>query len=240
MQPTSNLYEELLAGSHWKETRLSINDSDPNTSYDESILISMHTYRQVFPSETPSVGGCISGEIAIEMKRPPSTIPRQAKLVPYVRLTDGSRATEWIKKGVFYVDTRSMREDGSNFEVLTIKGYDDILKAEQDYPETTLTWPAIDIDVVDEIAKFIGVSVDSRTRDVIKNAYQVGYPADYSCRETLGYIAAMYGGSFIMSDLGELLLVTLGDVFADDDRVTNYLINEEGYNITVGGVRILV
>lgn len=240
MQLTTDVYKKLLNEYHWKEVRLSINDSAPDRSLDESTLISMKTYRQVFPSEAPAVGGCISGEIAIEMEMPTKPIPRQAKLKPYVRLTNGTEYSEWVQKGVYYIDTRKKTEDGSDFEILTIQGYDDILKTEQDYPETTLSWPAIDIDVVKEIAAFIGVPVDARTIQVMTNAYQVGYPAEYSCRETLGYIAAMYGGSFVMSDVGKLQLITLGDVFADDDQTTSYLITEDNYNITVGGVRILV
>lgn len=240
MQATSALYNELLAKDHWKETRLAINDAEPEEGYDESDLISMRTFGQVFASENPVVGGCVSRTISIQMKQPRRDIPRQAKLIPWVRLTDGTQASEWIQKGVFYIDTRKKTEDGSDFEILNIEGYDDILRAEQYYPETALSWPAIDIDVVNEIADFIGVSVDPRTVEVMTNSYQVGYPEDYTCRETLGYIAAMYGGCFIMSDIGQLLLVTLGSVFADDDQTTHYLINEEEYRITVGGVRILV
>lgn len=240
MVTTSELYKELLQGNHWKETRLALNNEFPEQGFDESVLRSLKTYRQVFPGDAPAVGGCIAGELHLVMQYPSRDIPRQSKLVPYVRLTDGTRHSEWIQKGVYYIDTRSKTEDGSGMEILTIEGYDDILKAEQDYPASALSWPAIDVDVVNEIADYMGVQVDVRTLAIMKNAYQVDYPEEYTCRETLGYIAAMYGGSFVMSDKGQLLLVALGNVFADDDQVTNYLINEEDLNITAGGVRILV
>lgn len=240
MQPTSDLYKELWSNYHWKETRLAVNDSDPNDGYNESDLISMKISGQVFAADAPVVGGCVSRTISIQMKQPTVDVPRQAKLVPWVRLTDGVRSSEWIQKGVFYIDTRKKTEDGSDFEVLTIEGYDDILRAEQYYDTTTMSWPAVDIDVVNDIAAHIGVAVDPRTVEVITNFYQVDCPTDYTYRETLGYIASMYGGCFIMSDLGQLLLITLGDVFADDTETTNYLINEEDYRLTVGGVRLLV
>ena len=259
MQATSDLYKELLASNHKKETRLAIGEtgslitksgeyitfggvrilvgaSGADGGYDESLLMSMETDKRVFNDDTPTVGDCVSGEIDIEMHKPLGEIPKQARLVPYVRLTDGSRHSEWIQKGVYYVDTRKKKEDGSAIEKIVIHGYDDMLKAEQDYPESELQWPATDIDVVREIAAFIGVSVDERTVAIMTKGYMVQYPGGYTCKETLCYIAAMYAGCFIMSDIGELRLVTLAGI----PKETRYLIASAGQPITFGGVKILV
>lgn len=238
----SDLFNELLSGDYYVETRLSVNGAAPEDGYDESQLISMKTSRKTFQQELPTVGGCIAGEISIEIREPEEAIPRQAKLIPYVRLRDleGTRFSEWIQKGVFYIDTRKKLEDSTGLIRLQIQGYDDILKTEQDYPESALSWPAADVDVVHEIADHIGVEVDARTMDIMKNAYQVDDVTGYSCREVLGYIAAMYGGNFIMSDRGKLRLVAMGDVSADDTLETNYLVNEGGDIVTFGGDRILV
>lgn len=259
MQTTSDLYRELLSGSHWKETRLAIGEtgklitklgdtitfggtsilvgsSGADGGYDESVLVSMKTSGRMFSQDTPGVGGCVSGEIDVEMVKPLGDIPRQARLVPYVRLTDGIRYSEWIQKGVFYVDTRQKKEDGTGIEKIVIHGYDSMLKTEQDYPAGTLSWPARDIDVVREIASYIGVSVDSRTAAIMARGYPVQYPGGYTCREVLGYIAAMYAGCFVMSDLGELRLVALNGIPVE----TRYLIAGVGQPITIGGVRILV
>jgi hypothetical protein len=46
----------------------------------------------------------------------------------------------------------------------------------------------------------------------------------------------MYGGSFVTSDTGELLLVTMFGI----PKETNYLIENAGFAITFGGDRILV
>lgn len=243
MQDISLLFKSLiLSGDYRVETRLSIDGAAPDDAYGENVLISLKTSRRVFQQALPTVGGCIAGEISVDMMQPETAIPRQAKLIPYVRLhnLEGTQCTEWIQKGVFYIDTRKKRDDTSGFVRLQIKGYDDILKTEQDYPESKLTFPAIDTDVVQEIAEHIGVEVDERTLDIMKNAYQVDDATGYSCREVLGYIAAMYGGNFIMSDCGKLLLVALGDASADDEVETSYLINEDLDIITFGGDRILV
>lgn len=260
MQETSSLYKQLLADPrHWKECALAIGEtgvlitkygegitfggvriltgsSGADGGFDETRLISMNTVAKVFSGNAPSVGECVSAQIDIEMLKPTADIAKQARLVPYVRLTDGIRHSEWIQKGVFYIDTRNKKEDSSNIEKLVIRGYDNMLRAEQDYPSSRLSWPARDIDVIKEIAEFIGVSVDSRTVSIMQRGYKVPYPSQYSCREVLGYIAAMYGGCFVMSDLGELRLVTINGIPAE----TRYLIDSSGQAITFGGVRILV
>lgn len=259
MQATSALYQELLSSRHWKETRLAIGEtgklitklgdsitfggtrilvgsSGADGGFDEGTLISMSTYSRMFAEDKPSVGGCISGEIKVEMLRPLGDIPRQARMVPYVRLTDGTRRSEWIQKGVYFIDTRELIEDGSGIERLTIHGYDAMLKTEQAYPSSTLSWPATDIQVVREIAEFIDVPVDSRTAAIMTRGYKVQYPGEYTCREVLGYIAAMYAGCFVMSDLGELRLIALNSIPPE----TRYLVTNTNDIITFGGDRILV
>ena len=259
MQQTSALYQELLSSNYKMDTRLAIGEtgvlitkrgeaitfggvsiltgsSGADGGYDETILMSMETDSRVFSEDTPSVGDCISSQIDIEMMKPFGEIPTRARMVPYVRLTDGYRFSEWIQKGVFYIDTRSKVEDGSSIEKIRLHGYDDMLKTEQDYPASTLSWPALDIDVVREIAEFIGVPIDPRTMPIINRGYLIQYPTGYSCRDVLGYIAAAYAGCFVMSDLGELRLVTINGI----PKETRYLIDAAGFAITIGGDRILV
>lgn len=265
MQQTSELYKELLAAYNTgrpnirTETRLAVGangvlitkQGDAITfggtsilvgatgadgGYDESLLVAMHTDFRVFSQDQLSVGGCVAAEITVEMLKPLGEVPRQARLVPYVRLTDGVRFSEWIQKGVFYVDTREKLGVGTSVERVRLHGYDSMLKAEQDYPTSTLSWPAKDVDVVREIAEYIDVSLDPRTVDILTHGYQVQYPGEYSCREVLGYIAAMYAGCFVMSDTGELRLIT----FYSIPKETRYLVDSAGQPITFGGVKILV
>ena len=239
MRSVSELFKELYENGCKTEVKANI----AGTDYFMDSLVSMRTVRKVFSEDSPVLGACVAGELSLELIAPDTSIPRQAKIIPFVRLTDGSRFSEWLQKGVFYIDTRSTREDSTGAKILTIHSYDDMLKAEQDYPESSLDWPAADIDVVNEIARFIGVPVSAKTTDLIKNAYQVQYPAQYTCRETLGFIAAMYGGCFIMNDLGELELIVfapVGNVTPDEPVEGGCLITEDGDYITFGGVRILV
>ena len=235
MQETSSLYKRLLADpGHWKEYSLVIGESGADSVFRESSIISMSTQKSIFSDSNPSVGNCIAGQITAEIMKPKGDIPRRARLAPYVRLTNGKEYSEWLPKGVFFIDHREY--SGDENERMTVYGYDHIILAEEEFPSSTHTWPRKDIDVVRDIASTIGTFVDSRTVQIMNKGYLINYPAGYSMRETLENIAAMYAGSFIMSDTGGLLLVTMFGI----PKETSYLIDSVGFAVTFGGDRILV
>ena len=258
MQETSSLYKRLLADpGHWKEYNLVIGESGvlvdefsnritfggtailvattgADSGFRESSIISMSTQKSIFSDSNPTVGNCIAGQITVEMIRPKGDIPRRARLEPYVRLTNGKEHSEWIQKGVFFIDHREY--SGDENERMVINGYDHIILTEDEFPSSTNEWPRTDVDVVRDIANEIGASVDKRTVQIMNKGYKINYPACYSMREVLENIAAMYAGSFIMSDNAELLLVTMFGI----QKETSYLIDNVGFAITFGGDRILV
>lgn len=132
----------------------------------------------------------------------------------YWYVSTGREATEWVRKGIYYIDTR---EWDAQHEFLTITGYDAMLKTEQNYftPPVTITgWPKTDAAVVSEICTRIGVELDART--VLNKGYMVQIPAVSSdgkdsdtLREVLGWIGGMYGGNWCITDEGKLRLVPL-------------------------------
>ena len=199
--------------------------------YGEDIIVSLTTTGGLFADGTLSVGSAVSREINLSLWNVSTTIPKMAKLIPYYRLSNGTQTSEWIQKGVYYIDTRSV-DSG----LLTVHGYDDMLKAEQIWtPDQSLEFPMPMTQVVDIIANIMGVEIDART--VLNSSYTVDYPAnDYTLRDVLRFIAAAHGGNWIMSDAGELWLVGLNDLPTE----TNYLCDEDGDWITFGGDRILV
>lgn len=144
--------------------------------------------------------------------------------------------SEWLPKGVFYIDTRETSHNGNRLDILSVHGYDSMLFAEQLYPSTTHEWPVVDTAVVQEAADAMGVEVDPRTYNLMTSGYMIPLPGSYSIREVLGYIASMYVGSFIITETGLLRLVSILEL--PDE--TNYLINSAGDAITFGGDRILV
>lgn len=144
--------------------------------------------------------------------------------------------SEWIPKGVYYIDTREISRNSDGNDVMSFHGYDAMLFGEQPYPETSFAWPTSDLNVVNDVAAKMGVPVDPRTTAIINENYQISLAAGFTMREILGYIASMYVGSFVMTDTGKLRLVTILELPPE----TNYLIDTSGSAITFGGDRILV
>ena len=232
MQSTSALYQTIIEGDHWFETRLII---DGVGTYGETDLFAMSTTHEMFHN-SPTIGSAVAGEIIVKMVYPQDvTIRAMAKLLPRVRACNATQQSEWISQGVYYIDTRERTVTDYGESVLELHGYDAMLKAEQMY-NGRITGDSTDIQMVNEIAYQMGVSVDSRTTALMTAAYTIPLPTGYSYREVLGYIASMYVGCFIITDEGKLRLVSITELPPE----TNYLIDEQGDAITFGGDRILV
>lgn len=227
MQTVSALYQQIMSGEHYAERKINI----AGTDYGGDTIVSLTTTGGLFADGTLSVGSAVSREINLSLWNVSTTIPKMAKLIPYYRLSNGTQTSEWIQKGVYYIDTRSV-DSG----LLTIHGYDDMLKAEQIWiPDQSLEFPMPMTQAANIIADIMGVEIDART--ALNSSYTVDYPAnDYTLRDVLRFIAAAHGGNWIMSDVGELWLVGLNDLPTE----TNYLCDEDGDWITFGGDRILV
>ena len=259
MQNTSPLYRRLLADeNHWFEASVVIGDSGnlitergetilfggtaivvsrtgADSGFGEDIVFSVSTTSSLF-SNNPEIGKAVSAEIDLKMLNPSGDIPRMGVVIPYVRVRTEDEYSEWLQQGVFYIDTRDISNNDDDLTILTLHGFDGMMKAEQDYASTNLNWPAKDTAIVQEIADKMGVSVDPRTWEVMTDANKLPLPTSYTLREVLGYIASMYVGCFIMTDTGELRLVTLLEL----PEETNYLIDSVGDAITFGGDRIKV
>ena len=227
MQTVSALYKQIMSGEHYAERKINI----AGTDYGEDVLVSLNTTGGLFADGTLSAGGAVAREIDVVLWDVDSTfIPKMAKMKPYYRLTNGTQTSEWIQKGVFYIDTR-VTDSG----LLTIHGYDDMLKAEQVWRPQGLTFPMSMQQAANVIAGLMGVELDSRC--VFNSSYTVSYPAnEYTLRDVLRFIAAAHGGNWIMSDIGELWLVPLNTLPAE----TFLLCDEDGDAIQFGSDFILV
>lgn len=229
MQTTSALYQALILDpTARKQVQIVI----AGVTYGEGQIVSLSTTSGMFAEDTMGIGGAVAKEIDLVLRQP-GTIPRMAKMIPSYRLVKGTQASEWIQKGIYYIDTRSTDEVTG---VMTIHGYDDMLKAEQVWePAQSLEFPMPMDDAVNVIAGLMGVTLDHRTQ--ISHTYTIDYPAnDYTLRDVLRYIAVANAGNWIITDDGKLRLVSFGEIPTE----TNYLVEEGGDAITFGGDRILV
>lgn len=234
MHNVSDLWRTLLASpGHRKEVKLVI----AGVTYGEDKIVDGSLRIDGGLYSDFGIGNCCARQIDFEIY-PQGTIPRQAQIEVYVRLVLGEQVSEWIHKGVFFFSTRKTdRITG----VLSVHGYDAMLKAEETWLDSsydTETWPMPAATAVNDIAARMGVAVDSRT--VLDAAFPMQYPVDdegdMTMREALGRIAVANAGNWIITDEGKLLLVGLNSM----PEETNYLVTETGSAITFGGVRILV
>lgn len=187
--------------------------------------------------ETFGIGNAATAKLTLSLFA--DSIPRAATIKRYIRLRNGTQASEWLPKGVFFANRRS-EEDG----YWTVEAFDAMRKAEQPWePDQSLKFPLSMPAAVKEFARMMGVEIDPRT--VLNPAYTIDYPASdpesgtgdyYSIRQELQWIAAAHAGNWIITDEGKLLLVSLLSIPPE----TNYLVTEYGDAITFGGVRILV
>lgn len=223
-QTTSALWHDLLhkPGTE-REFKFVINDVE----YGKDAEVSHSVESQLFEEFGIGNACCATLKLAVIA----DNIPRAATIKRYLRLVNGSQATAWIPKGVFFTNKRS--RDGDYWEV---EAYDAMRKADVVWePSNSLTFPMSMPTAVNLFCQMMGVKLDKRT--ALNSAYTIDYPAnDYTVRNELCFIAAAHGGNWIITDAGKLLLVPLLSMPAE----TNYLITEYGDAITFGGVRILV
>lgn len=236
MQEVSARYQELLTGSHTKESRLLVD----GTAYGESTIIkgSLKTAIALFAGDTPTVGGAVAGEISVQLLGiASSSVARMAELRPQVRLVgDSGEPSEWVAQGVYNVDKRSYNKQTG---VLTLHGYDKMLATEQWYTNSVGTGGVTDITIVNRVCTQVGITLDSETDSFFSASgknYKVTNPRNYTCRELLQAIAGWYGGNWCMTPVGKLRLVLLNSL----PKETNYLVDNGGNAITFGGDRILV
>ena len=210
MNTTSQIYNSIFSGIHRFEVKVNIGGTD----YGMDVLTSLNSCRSVFGSGSPRLGMAPAGELSLSLYLDSASVPRMAEIRPYFRVVNDTRQSEWIAKGVYFVDTR---EADTTTGLLTLHAYDAMLKGEQAYPSVEHIWPYSDIQVVTEIASLLGVTVDARTTTLMTAGFMIPLPAQYTIRETLQYIAALYGGSFVITDSNTLRLIPLWSVKSEAD-----------------------
>lgn len=223
-QATSALWDELWRKSGTeREYGFDINGVWYGPDQEISHSVSSELY--------PEFGIGNATAASLKMSLFSSGIPRGATIKRFIRLKNGTQVSEWLPKGVFFINRRA--KDGDRWSV---EAFDAMRKAEAVWePDQSIPFPLTMPNAVKEFARIMGISIDSRT--YLDASYTIDYPANnYTIRDELRFIAVAHAGNWVITDTGELLLVPLISV----PKETNYLVTEKGDAITFGGVRILV
>ena len=218
MHQTSELYKEIVADRfHKVECKLLID----GVEYGENALVSVETENNLFAEEAPSCGNAVSGTITAKLRTPNTIIRTKAKIELFARVSSGDLVSEWIPKGVYFLDTREKQKTKNGEDtIIVLDGFDAILMGEQEYIPSG-DWPKSDAEVIEEMCWILGVECVWRPD---KN-FPIQKPIGYSVREIIGYIAAMYGGSVNMDDSGKLKFVGLRQ-------------NQNGHEVVFSGLSV--
>lgn len=223
-QITSELWETLL---RTKNTSREYGFDIDGVWYGADAVIGHNVENGLY--EQFGIGNAATAKLTLSIYA--DDIPRGATIKRFARLKNGDTVSEWIPKGVFFINRRPV-EDG----YWEIEAFDVMRKAEKIWtPDQSLDFPLPMQDAVEEFARIMGCEIDSRT--VLHPNYTIDYPeSETTIRQEFQYIAAAHGGNWIVTDEGKLFLVPLLSIPPE----TNYLVTEYGYAITLGGVKILV
>ena len=210
------------------QTAILVESGSPDDGVRENALMSVSTSNQLFDGNTPSIGNAVAGQIELELLDIGFNIPRMAEIRPYVRVTNGTDTSEWIPQGVYFTDTRYVTHNDDGLDIWTVSGFDAMLKAEQPYPYDTQTKAS---DVVRTIAGLMGLGdqIDSHVWEIIptNGGDVIQCSGEYTAREHLQYIAALYGGNWTITNEGKLNLVRINEAPYE----TNLLTDESGYTL---------
>lgn len=217
MHQTSSTYQKILAGPHRVETVLQVGSnadvavcwSIPGTVYGEDMITKIRQKGDILDREAPGIGYFVARKLEVTMLDPSKQVSTMGRLVPFSRLVSDSGVSEWIPKGVFFVDTRKKAMVDAQAATVDIVAYDAGLKASIDYDTSALSWPATDVQVVADIAGKIGTAYDVGN---LTGGFSIATPEDKTCCEVLRGIAALYGGNFTLDDCGVLRMLPLQTV----------------------------
>ena len=227
-----SLFEKIFKYlEHTTQTRVIFGNGD---TYDIENIYDAKLDYTVLPNNVPGVGGTNAKQLSVTIL-PKSEIGRGEQVQVQMRVSVRSgliAQSEWIPKGTFFVDTREISADGLR---TTFHCYDAMLKGDADFMQSTHIDPwdqdTTDADVVADIATILGVPVDPSN---VLGGYTIQRPLDgLTVREVLGYIGALNGGNFIVSEQNKLKLIKLVS-----DR--SLLATEEHQPILFGNVFIVL
>lgn len=152
--------------------------------------------------ESPEIGIVTTGTLDLTIY-PKGSIPKAARIFCECQLTtkDGL-FTSWYPIGTYFVSRRQ-----STGEIMNLQCRDSMVKAGRPYAPLTriVEWPASCTSVAAEIAGLMGVTVDNRSP--LNASLTVDYPSEILMSEVLAMIAAMHGGTWVITAENKLRLI---------------------------------
>ncbi|WP_127539394.1 hypothetical protein [Paenibacillus illinoisensis] len=210
MFPISPIYADYLRRP---DREFIVKASVGSEEYDDTKIVDFSIENSLSLTDGFQIGTAIPSKLTIKL-RTNEIIPANARIMPYLSLSMRGMTwlqaqypwqdmhiswtgtgTDWLPLGEFYVDSRERIND-----VWTFVCYDKLVFSDVAYV-SSLTYPATQRAVFDEICKRLGWTYDSSV--VINPNYRIqAGPAGYTMRQVLSYIAAANSASLYIDKAG--------------------------------------
>ena len=222
MLNTSQLYKDLFSQGAIEEYKIVVDDTE---YLQDSIYDTIWVKQQLFSTDTFNVGGFALSTLEVKLKVPTISIPRNAFIKFYYRLTNGDENSEWIPKfSGRVVKRRRFTDDVTTIEALS-KGanYDVFLDV---FPDATDIYPADNREIANLCATHLGLPIENINE--IYDGNNVEYPNEETVISVLQYIAALSGGNWIITEDDNLRLVVLNKTITDIPKYSAFnIVSEE-------------
>lgn len=238
MQTTSATYKSIITGRYTTEAQVFITDTDGNEHAVGHSMLSAPVEISDGCFNKFGIGNAVAAEINVQLLVPLDWVPaRMARMRVQFRVKNSTQTSEWLNKGIFFVDTRERTKNLYGEDVMIIHGYDRMLMSEQMYSEVSWTSKK-DYEVLQEICSLLGWTLNSETLSYLQGlpTINISTPFNFTYREVLQSIAAMRCGNFVMDEDGKLKIIPITSAPPE----TYYLITPVGDPITIGGDRIVL
>ena len=174
------------------KAEITLLDGQSVTLTDEEILSDGFSYEAATSGESSfDIGSAIINSCTLRFENVDGFYHQYdfdlAKVVPYIGLEETDGSITWKKKGTYYVDAANMKESSVTLECL-----DNLANFDRPYYESTLSFPATLMDMVEDACEVCGVEYDGQ--DFANSDYVVQVrPTDdaLTFRAILSYIAQL-------------------------------------------------
>lgn len=178
-------------------------------------------------ADTLTIVSAVASSVEIEVESSQITIEPLdgVTLTLSMGLVLDSGTPEYIPIGKFFITSVSKVSK----ETIKISACDAMLKAEKLYV-SNLSYPATAIQMIDEICSSIGISRATTGLGTIRISEA---PKGYTCREMLGYLAALYGKFAVINRTGKLEIRWYEDMGAvvDLDHCSQPTVSESSFTL---------
>lgn len=201
MYPISEKFKTYLKKSGREfETKVAIDDT---TVLGTSSIVEFDIEEACIDEEEFSLGAVISSRLNMKLKTN-IDISSNAKVQPYIRMNGAEGYTEWLPLGVYYVDSRNVKND-----VVSLACFDRLILAQKIY-HSGLNYPTKMELVMNEIAVLLGVELDENL--FINQDYIIEEKPDgYTIREVLSFIAISHASAVKINKEGKLVFIEFSD-----------------------------